>query len=140
VGDGTNEPKTSTSKCAIPIIEPLRSILTELRAADKNPATGPILRGRSGKALKLDNLAKRVIVPTLVEAKLQWHSWYALRRGIATLLSSIEKDPLAAKGLLRHASVTTTLEHYIKEVPEITLEAMNKIESLCNQSATAASG
>ena len=136
----TNEPKTRSSMSSVPVIEPLRSILATLREQDKNPASGPILRGPSGKPQNLDNLAKRVIVPALKEAKLQWYGWYSLRRGIATLVSSIEKDPLAAKGLLRHSRVTTTLEHYIKEVPEITQKAMNKIETLCNQSATAASG
>lgn len=136
----TNEPKTRGSMSSVPIIEPLRSILTTLLRVDKNPASGPILRGRSGKPLNLDNLAKRVIIPALQEAKLQWHGWYSLRRGIATLVSSIEKDPLAAKGLLRHSSVATTLEHYIKEVPEITLKALIKVESLCNQGATGASG
>jgi len=64
------------------------------------------------------------------------HGWYALSRGIATLVSSIEKDPLAAKGLLRHSSGATTLEHYIKEVPEITKKALLKVEALCNHRAT----
>jgi hypothetical protein len=67
---------------------------------------------------------------------LRWHGWYALRRGIATLVSSVEKDAMAAKGLLRHASVTTTQRHYIKEVPEITQKAMEKVETLCTNRAT----
>jgi|SRR5467141_971433 len=54
-----------------------------------------------------------------------------LRRGIATLVNAVEKDAMAAKGLLRHASVTTTRKHYIKEVPEVTLKAMEKVETLC---------
>ena len=40
------------------------------------------------------------------------------------------------KGLLRHASVTTTQKHYIKEVPEITQKAMEKVETLCTNRAT----
>jgi hypothetical protein len=43
---------------------------------------------------------------------------------------------MAAKGLLRHASVTTTQKHYIKEVPEITQKAMEKVETLCTNRAT----
>jgi hypothetical protein len=38
---------------------------------------------------------------------------------------------MAAKGLLRHASVTTTQKHCIKEVSEITQQAMEKVEALC---------
>jgi hypothetical protein len=43
---------------------------------------------------------------------------------------------MAAKGLLRHSSVITTQKHDIKNVPEITLNAMKKVEALCNHCAT----
>ena len=132
------EPKTAASSKPIPVIESLRSILTELRAADGNPDTGPILRDHPGKPLNLDNLARRTVRPILKAAGLQWHGWYSLRRGIATLVSAVEKDAMAAKGLLRHASVTTTQKHYIKEVPEVTLKAMEEVETLCTDRATAA--
>ena len=131
----TTEPKTVESSKPVPIIEPLRTILTELREGDLNPASGPILRGPSGRPLHLDNMARREIRPALTAAGIPWHGWYALRRGIATLLNSVEKDPMAAKGLLRHTSVITTQKHYIKEVPATTLAAMQKIEVLCNQLA-----
>ena len=51
------------------------------------------------------------------------------------MLQSVEKDPMAAKGLLRHSSVLTTQRHYIKEVPETTLNAMKKVEALCKDCA-----
>jgi hypothetical protein len=135
------------------MIEPLNGILAELRKADGNPDPGPILRGPSGKPLDLDNLAERVVKPTLqrcdvckqreskhtgVEHDFQldqtlpkWHGWYALRRGVATAVADLS-DSLAAKGLLRHSSVSTTERHYIKDVPESTLQAMKRLESLCN--------
>jgi hypothetical protein len=47
---------------------------------------------------------------------------------------------MAAKGLLRHASITTALEHYVKDMPEVTLRAMTKVEALCNQYATTSPG
>ena len=50
----------------------------------------------------------------------QWHGWYAFRWGIVTEVTAATKDALAAKGLLRHASVSTTMAHYIKDVPEAT--------------------
>ena len=90
-----------------------------------NPVNVPILRGpKAGQPLNLDNLARREVPPILKDAKIEWHGWYSfLRRGIATTLHNIEKDPMAAKGLLRHSSVLTTQMHYIKEVPETTLNA-----------------
>jgi hypothetical protein len=44
---------------------------------------------------------------------------------------------MAAKGLRRHHSVTTTQKHYIKEVPEVRVKAMEKAEGLCADRATA---
>ena len=134
------EPKTADSATPVAIIEPLRSILAQLREEDLNPASGPILRGPSGKPLNLDNLARREIRPTLKRAGISWDGYYSLRRGIATMLNSVEKDPMAAKGLLRHSSVATTQKHYIKEVPAVTLAAMQKIEQLCNDCATEGTG
>jgi hypothetical protein len=37
---------------------------------------------------------------------------------------------MAAKGLLRHSSVNTTLAHYIKHVPEVTANGMAQVEQL----------
>ena len=37
---------------------------------------------------------------------------------------------MAAKGLLRHSIVSTTLAHYIKDVPEITANGMAQVEQL----------
>ena len=53
---------------------------------------------------------------------LEWQGFYSLRRGIATQLTAITRDPMAANELLRHSSGNTTLAHYIKDVPEVTAE------------------
>jgi integrase len=128
----TTTPKTEESANFVPVIESLASILADLREAEGNQQSGPILRGPSKKALNLDNLAKRVLSPLLEAKKLEWHGWYSLRRGVATTLAGISKDPLASKGLLRHTSLATTDRHYIKDVPENTLQAMNRLEQLFN--------
>ena len=69
------------------------------------------------------HLARRVFP----EARHQYYSYSDLERS---------KDPLAAKGLMRHSSVDTTARHYIKDVPENTLKAMKQLETLCNDCAT----
>jgi integrase len=132
----TTSPKTEGSEKFVPIIEPLRSIMATLRKADGNPSSGPILRGPSGKPLDLHNLVNRVVIPTLKKAGLSWHGAYSMRRGVSTTVTAISKDPLAAKGLMRHSSVSTTARHYIKDVPENTLKAMKQLETLCNDCAT----
>jgi hypothetical protein len=129
-------PKTEESAKSVPVIDSLGSILARVREADGNPSEGPILRGPSGKPLNLENLSKRVVSPLLESKKLTWHGWYSLRRGVATTLAGLSKDPLASKGLLRHSSLATTERHYIKDVPENTLRAMNRLEQLFNDCST----
>ena len=48
--------------------------------------------------------------------------------GLGTQITADSKDPLAAKGMLRHENVATTQAHYIKDVPENTRHAMLGIE------------
>ena len=93
----------------------------------------------------MNMLAKRVIRPALRnrqnyrdgESKnwkpLEWQGFYSLRRGIATQLTAMTRDPMAAKGLLRHSSVNTTLTHYIKDVPEVTANGMAQVEELFSE-------
>ena len=70
------------------------------------------------------------------DAKLiEWQGFYSLRRGIATHLTAITRDPMAAKGLLRHSNVSTTLAHYIKDVPEVTASGMAQVEQLFSEVA-----
>jgi hypothetical protein len=64
---------------------------------------------------------------------LEWHGFYSLRRGTATQITAITRDPMAAKGLLRHSSVNTTLAHYIKDVPEVTANGMAQVEELFSE-------
>lgn len=139
----TTDPKTASAAKPVPVIEPLRELLAELRQTESDPKTGPILRGvLKGKPLNLDMLAREVIMPAVRNPenypdpnakRLTWHGYYAFRRGIATLASSVARDPMAAKGLLRHSSVNTTLAHYIKDVPEVTENAMTQVEALFTQ-------
>jgi len=133
----STEPKTTDSAKPVPVIEPLRSILAELRLKDGDPTSGPILRGpKAGRPLNLDNLARRVVRGILKESRIEWHGWYALRRGVATAVVALSKDSFAAKGLLRHSSVSTTERHYIKDVPENTMHAMKLLEALCSDGQT----
>jgi integrase len=120
------EPKTTESAASVPVANVLATILNESRRD-----SGHILARPSGNPADLHNLARRVVAPALRKAGIPWHGWYALRRGIATLATSVE-SPLAAKGLLRHSNLATTQAHYIKDIPSETARAMEKIDALCN--------
>jgi integrase len=157
----TTDPKTDDSASPVPVIQTLADILDHLRAEDGSPSEGPILRGPSGKPMNLDNLSKRVVIPALrlcvVCAKPEsrhkadhdfelnktvptWRGWYSLRRGVATTVAGLTKDGMASKGLLRHTNLATTTRHYVKDVPENTLSAMNLLETLFNGCAAGATG
>jgi integrase len=121
--------KTEAREAPIPIAEPLRVILTELREADSNPTSGPILRGKRGKALNLDNLNRRVIAPALKAAGIPWHGFRPNRTGVSTIATALAKDKgLAAKGLLRHSQLATTDRNYIQTVPAETMAAVSALE------------
>lgn len=131
----TTLPKTQDEEdpaSLVPVIDTLAEILAKVRELDCNPASGPILRGPSGKPMNLDNLSKRVVSPLLKSAGLKWYGWYSLRRGVATTLAGLTRDGMASKGLLRHADLSTTTRHYVQDVPENTLSAMNLLETLFN--------
>ena len=49
------------------------------------------------------------------------------RRGLATLLANTNLQ--AAMGMLRQATLNTTQGFYIKQIPEVTIDAMNALES-----------
>ena len=132
----TTTPKTEEASSPVPVIETLADILGKLREVEGNPPSGPILRGPSGKPLNLDNLSKRVVSPLLKAAGLEWHGWYSLRRGVATTLAGLTRDGMASKGLLRHTNLATTTRHYVKDVPENTLSAMNQLEGLFTKCST----
>ncbi len=119
-------PKTEGSVNPVPVIEPLLTILRELREAEGNPQSGWILRGPANKPLSVDVLA-RSFLPLLREKGIAWPTYYGLRRGIGTRITALA-NPLAAKGLLRHRNVATTTAHYVKDAPKETQAAMAALE------------
>jgi integrase len=161
----TTDPKTLEAASPVPVIGTLAEILSDLRQRDGNPSSGPILRGLSGRPILVDNLSKRVVIPALKRCAVcsqqesnhesqqeskdkadhefqldqsipKWHGWYSLRRGVATTLAGLTKDGMASKGFLRHTNLATTTRHYVKDVPENTISAMNLLEIIFNECAT----
>jgi hypothetical protein len=116
----------------VPVAEVLANILSEMPCTSEFSLAGP-----SGTPIDLHNLSSRVVVPTLKCDKSlpTWHGWYGLRRGLATIATAVD-SPLAAKSLLRHASIQTTATHYIKSVPAEALRAVQKVDALFETSVT----
>ena len=144
----TTLPKTTDSVAPVPVAETLADILRESRRE-----SGYILASPLGKPVDLHNLASRVVIPRLARCaecgedkekhgtdghEFQplptWHGWYGLRRGLATLATSLDSQ-LAAKSLLRHSNVQTIQQFYIKSVPADVLRAVEKMDALFQKSA-----
>ena len=91
---------------------------------------------QTGSPLNLDNLSRRVIRPALARVGLEWHGWHAFRRGLATNLKQIGVDDKTIQAILRHADYATTMNSYVKSVPESVQKAMERYEKLiCTQYA-----
>jgi integrase len=137
----TNEPKTESSVACVPVPQVLADVLEAV------PRTSEyILTSALGKPVDLHNLASRVIRPALAKCATcrkakhpvngheyqpfgSWRGFYALRRGCATLATSLD-SPLAAKSLLRHSNVQTTAQYYIKSVADDAVRASQKMNAL----------
>ena len=149
-----NAPKTNRSKAPIPVVRQLADALEKhrLRAGEKLAQPDmPIFQAGNGKALNLDNLVRREIVPTLTrceacskredehakaehEFKLDksipsWHGWHAFRRGLATNLHTLGVDDKTIQAILRHSNVSLTINVYIKSVTESQVNAMDVLEA-----------
>ena len=109
----------------VPIIRPLRLLLDAIKPPR---AAGFMFPNRLGGALDLENLADRVIRPTLAEHGLEWKGWHAYRRGLATNLKDLSVPDTTIQAILRHGDVSTTQRFYIKTAPKMAHEAMLKLE------------
>ncbi len=121
-----HEPKTERSKAAVPVISLLAAMLD---AHKRGLRAGPLFRGVCGRPLNLDNLARRVVIPVLKLSGIKWHGWHAFRRGLATNLHRLGVDDKTIQEILRHSSLATTQEIYIKTVSPASAAAMRKLEA-----------
>jgi integrase len=137
----TSECKTKSSVGTVPVPQVLVDLL------DATPKISEyMLTSAVGRPVDLHNFASRVIRPALAKCAVcreekhkangheyrpvvEWRGFYALRRGCATLATSLD-SALAAKGFLRHSNIATTSQYYIKDVSEDTARAAQKIDAL----------
>jgi integrase len=144
-----DEPKTTKSKAAVPVIAPLRRMLDTYRVACGSPESGVMFANSAGKPLCLNNLTNRCIQPRLEfclqcgqsrakhegehlfdrdGSRITWHGWHAFRRGLASNLYRLGIPDKTIQAILRHAALATTMNIYVKQVPEDSVKAMKVLE------------
>ena len=138
-----DELKAEASVRSLPLIQPVRGLLTLWRRMSGNPIDGFVFTNRNGKPIDLQKFAYRVILPTLEEKRrelramgleaeaerLRWKSFYAARRGGSAEITNRTRDPLAAAQLLGHKTIAVTMEHYIKHDRSVLLAGMKLLEA-----------
>jgi len=156
-----SDPKTPKSRAAIPIIPRLRTILDRHRMLAGNPPSGPMFANNAGHPLCLNNLANRVIMPTLNvcehcktaeddhakanhkyerdASRPKWHGYHAFRRGLATNLYRLGTPDKTIQAILRHSNLSTTMNVYVKTVDADAVKAMAALDQMFNQCSTEAS-
>lgn len=130
-----NQPKTESSEASVPVLPLLQKALNEHRGRVNGQDHQYIFAGeRRGTPLNLANLARRVIVPALadysneIQQHVEWKGWHAYRRGLATNLKSCGVPAKVAQSILRHSSVTLTLDIYTQTTDPESRAALEKIE------------
>jgi integrase len=121
-----NDTKTLTSKAPVPLLPLVKKALAAHRR--RFPSTVWVFAGGTGKPLRLENVLRRDMKPALTKAKIQWHGWHALRRGLGTNLNSLGVDGKTIQAILRHSDLSTTMAFYVRPVPAESKAAMRKIE------------
>jgi site-specific recombinase XerD len=115
----------------------LQKVLNEHRVRVNGHGEQYIFAGeRRGTPLNLANLARRVIIPALVEYSdevqhnIPWHGWHSFRTSLATILFSCGVEPKTVQAILRHSSVSLTLDVNTQVPSADGRKALQKFEDL----------
>jgi integrase len=140
-----SNPKTEESQAPVHVVPELTSILKRWKDHQKPvwadcwmfPASDSRRRKEGRKHGDLLDAAQmppvnpsnilRAILPKLAEKKIRWHGWHAFRRGVATELHRSGVADIVIQRALRHANVAVTQESYIQSVPEVVVDALNRL-------------
>jgi integrase len=135
-----SDPKTRKSRASVPVIRQLAVRLDMHRLRAGNPATGLIFPNTAGHLISLNNLEKRVIVPALQRAGLEWHGFHAARRGLGSNLYRLGVPDIVIQRILRHSNVNVTATYYIKTMADDVRGAMTVLENHLGTAAESSLG
>jgi integrase len=136
--------KTPESMATLPLIEQVKFPLNLWLAQRGNPTEGWLFPSRNATPIDLHNTIARVIVPhikggnnctrcnnTPKISKLTWKGLYSGRRGACTAaVEATNGNYAVAQALLRHKSMTTTLNVYKKQItPDAFKAGMKQLET-----------
>lgn len=106
-------PKTLSSFRDVDMLEPLRQVLLQHRAASPQDAAY-VFRNQHGNPLGVDNLRNKVWYPAITKAGLRKRTMYQTRHTFASLMLSHGEDPLWIARMLGHTTLQMIFQHYGK--------------------------
>ncbi len=121
-------PKTKKSVRSLPLIQPVKGLLSLWRPKCKSEQVW-LFQNERGTSQDLDALAARIIKPALIKAKLEWKGFHAGRRGLGTVLRQITGNSTAGRDVLGHEDEDLTKDHYEGALPEVALNGMRLLEA-----------
>lgn len=143
-------PKTEKSQAPVHVVPELKTVLnhwklsrgkkldktiindcwmfqaSESRTRRDDKEHGDLLDAASMPPMNPANIL-RVVLPKLAEKKLEWKGWHGFRRGVATELHREGVQDIVIQRALRHSNVAVTQESYIRDVPEVVSDALEKL-------------
>jgi hypothetical protein len=87
-----------------------------------------------GHPLDLNACYQKEMKDVLKRAGISWHGWHGFRRGLASNLNRLGVDDSVIQRILRHSTVATTQNHYIKTASPDAIAAMKQFSEalLCS--------
>jgi len=148
VRGNVDTPKTRESVAELPLVDDHILIPLALwRQKSGKPQAGWVFPSQNDTPVDLHNLLARVIVPhvegsevcirckaTPRKSSVNWKSLYAGRRGACTMVIENTSKAELAQALLRHKSMSTTLNVYKKAIsPEAFRSGMKALAAATNR-------
>lgn len=128
---GFSEPKTKSSRRAVPIPSTLVSILENYCALrGEHDPDSLVFVNQSGKPIDRRNLVRRNFNKTLKAAALRHIRFHDLRHTYASLAIASGMDPKALQQAMGHSSIRITLDIYGHLYPGSYDNALQKLEAL----------
>ncbi|MBA3912675.1 MAG: tyrosine-type recombinase/integrase [Acidobacteriales bacterium] len=121
--------KTESSEGYVPVPDRLAAELQQWRQRSQWPADEDfIFPNCQGGALCYENFSKRVLALIAIKLGLPKLTFQVLRRSYATRAVAEQKGSLKdVQAQLRHSRPDTTLQNYVKEVPESVFASVNRM-------------
>jgi integrase len=121
-------PKTKKSVRTLPLIQPVKGLLSLWRAKCDDGQVW-LFQNKRGTSQDLDALAARIIKPALAKEQLEWKGFHAGRRGLGTVLRQITGNSSAGRDLLGHEDESLTKDNYEGALPEVALMGLWMLEA-----------